>query len=229
MSVAEMSQLGERIAQLERENSALRRDLSIAEDRQRTLLTIIRNTPAPIYFKDAELRYVLVNPCFEGLGHVSASDIRGKTDFDVFPPPIAKLFRSQDEDVIRAGTALEFEETLTLPDGEFTFITIKFPVNDSMGRLQAIGGFCTDITARKRSEREREALIEELRAALKEIAVLRELLPMCAWCKQIRDDGGYWRQLEEYLEVHSKLQFTHSICPSCADKLCSETVEPREP
>jgi hypothetical protein len=66
---------------------------------------------------------------------------------------------------------------------------------------------------------EQERLIDELQQALSEVKTLSGLLPMCASCKGIRDDQGYWNQLEEYLEKHSDAQFSHGICPECVKKL----------
>ncbi|MCK5165624.1 MAG: PAS domain S-box protein, partial [Desulfobacula sp.] len=76
-----------------------------------------------------------------------------------------------------------------------------------------------DITNRKQSEEEREKLIGELQAALAEIKKLSGLLPICAHCKKIRDDKGYWNNLEEYIQTHSDAEFSHGICPECSDEL----------
>jgi len=64
-------------------------------------------------------------------------------------------------------------------------------------------------------EAERQRLIGELQAALAKVRVLSGLLPICAWCKKIRDDEGYWRDLESYVAAHSDAQFSHGICPEC--------------
>lgn len=64
-------------------------------------------------------------------------------------------------------------------------------------------------------EQERAALLRQLQEALASIKTLRGLLPICAACKKIRDDHGYWNQLEAYLSQHSDVQFTHGICPDC--------------
>lgn len=69
-----------------------------------------------------------------------------------------------------------------------------------------------------RAERGRDRLIVELRNALAEIKNLSGLLPICSHCKQIRDDKGYWSKIESYISAHSDAQFSHSICPDCADK-----------
>ncbi len=79
-----------------------------------------------------------------------------------------------------------------------------------------------EIEERKSSEAERERLIGELREALSRVTKLRGLLPICASCKRIRDDQGYWNQIEEYLHQHSDAEFTHGICPECVDKLYPE-------
>ena len=73
----------------------------------------------------------------------------------------------------------------------------------------------TDITERKEAEQEKEKLIEELQNALKEIKVLRGILPICSSCKKIRDDKGYWNLIESYILTHSEAEFSHCICPDC--------------
>lgn len=82
-----------------------------------------------------------------------------------------------------------------------------------------------DISERKQAEEEREKLILELRAALSEIKTLSGMLPICSSCKKIRDDQGYWQQLESYILAHSQAEFTHSICPECADRLYPEVMK----
>lgn len=66
---------------------------------------------------------------------------------------------------------------------------------------------------------------EELKQALREVKTLRGLLPICASCKKIRDDNGYWNQIESYLRKHSDVEFSHGICPDCAKKLYPEFHE----
>lgn len=82
--------------------------------------------------------------------------------------------------------------------------------------------FARDIMERKRHEKEREKLIAELQAALGEVKTLSGLLPICASCKKIRDDKGYWNQLEYYIEANTKAMLTHGICPECVQKLYPE-------
>ena len=72
---------------------------------------------------------------------------------------------------------------------------------------------------RKRAEEKQKALILELQKALAEVKTLSGMLPICASCKKVRDDKGYWKQIETYLLDHSETKFSHSICPECAKKL----------
>jgi hypothetical protein len=67
--------------------------------------------------------------------------------------------------------------------------------------------------------RELDARVQE---AVRELKVLSGLLPICAWCKKIRDDGGYWSKIEAYLSARTNAQFTHGICPDCAAKMTAE-------
>jgi DNA-binding NtrC family response regulator len=72
---------------------------------------------------------------------------------------------------------------------------------------------------RKRAEKEREELILKLQDALAKVKVLSGFLPICARCKKIRDDRGYWHSVEVYVREHSEAEFTHSICPDCIKEL----------
>ncbi|MFA7384185.1 MAG: response regulator [Desulfurivibrionaceae bacterium] len=84
-----------------------------------------------------------------------------------------------------------------------------------------IGKCCRDIIAQKailRHNEEREKLIGELQTALTEIKILQGFLPICSFCKKIRNDEGYWEQLEEYITNHSQAVFSHSICSDCMEK-----------
>ena len=80
-------------------------------------------------------------------------------------------------------------------------------------------GIVQDITERKSMEKEREALIIELRKALENIKTLSGLIPICSSCKKIRDDKGYWNNLESYIERHSDASFSHGLCQECSDRL----------
>jgi len=82
-----------------------------------------------------------------------------------------------------------------------------------------------EVAERKRAEQERERMIVELQQALAQIKKLSGLLPICASCKKIRDDKGYWQQIEAYIRDHSEAEFSHSLCPECARKLYPELFD----
>jgi DNA-binding response OmpR family regulator len=82
-----------------------------------------------------------------------------------------------------------------------------------------------EIMERKKAEEEKEKLIVELKESLTKIKTLSGLLPICSWCKKIRDDAGYWQQLEAYIGQHSGAEVSHSICPDCLKAKYPDTDE----
>jgi len=76
-----------------------------------------------------------------------------------------------------------------------------------------------EINQREQIQAEQARLIRELEEAIANVKTLGGLLPICGWCKKIRDDRGYWKQVEAYLQEHTDATFTHGICPECEHKL----------
>lgn len=102
------------------------------------------------------------------------------------------------------------------------FLVTTSPWTDTAGNVVGSIHIARDITVRKNMEEEKEMLISELKDALAKVKQLSGFLPICASCKKIRDDRGYWQQIESYIHEHSEAQFSHGICPSCAKKLYPE-------
>ncbi len=103
----------------------------------------------------------------------------------------------------------------------------EFPVELSLsnwvsGDHTFYTGIIRDISERKQHEKERDALIDNLKKSLAKVRKLSGLLPICASCKKIRDDKGYWNQIEAYIRDHSEAEFSHGICPECSEKLYPE-------
>ncbi|MEZ4525075.1 MAG: PAS domain-containing protein [Desulfobacterales bacterium] len=115
---------------------------------------ILDHTSALIYLKDTEGRYVLVNREYEKRFHLSNEDIAGKTDYDLFPRQFADVFTGNDQIVIGAGKPMQLEESAPREDGEHIYISIKFPLYDSLGKPAGLCGISTDITDRKNMENE---------------------------------------------------------------------------
>ncbi|HEY3276425.1 MAG TPA: response regulator [Syntrophorhabdaceae bacterium] len=91
-----------------------------------------------------------------------------------------------------------------------------------VARVQAMDRIKRAEDALREKEKQQEKLIADLQAALAEIKTLKGFIPICASCKKIRDDEGYWNQLEAYLSKHTDAIFSHGLCPDCADKLRDE-------
>jgi len=85
--------------------------------------------------------------------------------------------------------------------------------------LRLFGAAVGYLYTRKRAEEERKNLILELKDALANIKTLKGMLPICAHCKKIRDDKGYWNRIEKYIEDHSQAEFSHGLCPDCRKEL----------
>jgi PAS domain S-box-containing protein len=95
-------------------------------------------------------------------------------------------------------------------------------IKEERSLLNAIAARLGKVSERKKYEKEREILILELQKALSDIKQLSGLLPICASCKKIRNDKGYWEQIEVYIRDHSAAEFSHGLCPECAEKLYQE-------
>ncbi|MCH7778074.1 MAG: PAS-domain containing protein, partial [Gemmatimonadetes bacterium] len=125
---------------------------------------VVDNSPTKIHIKDAEGRYVLVNPEAEKLFGFTDEEIRGKTTYDVFPKDVADAFTAHDRAVMESGETVEEEEKFTREDGEHTYLTVKFPIADGRGGISGVAAIGTDITERNRAEREivrQSALLEK--------------------------------------------------------------------
>jgi len=105
----------------------------------------------------------------------------------------------------------------------------QIALDKNNSELQRVNGdLSREIAERVRVEVEREKLIAQLQETLNKVKTLRGLLPICASCKKIRDDQGYWHQVEVYIRDHSEADFSHSICPVCVKKLYPELCQDDE-
>ena len=207
------------IADLERaaaERARVEAELRKSEDRFQEFMN---NSPALAYIKDEAGRYVYVNEQTAKSFQLSPDQWIGKSDAELIGPDLARIVEENDLSVLNDEHPREVEETVPTPDGKSRYwISHKFLLRDGDGQRQ-IGGISFDITARKKAEQERERLLSELQDALAAVKTLTGLIPICASCKNIRDDEGYWKQIEFFLCEHSDLEFTHGICPACLERL----------
>jgi hypothetical protein len=101
----------------------------------------------------------------------------------------------------------------------FIFCIAVFTSHYETTRVETEVALRKDIVQRKKMEKEREKAIVDLQKALADVEILSGLLPICSSCKKIRDDKGYWRQIEAFFQKHSKAIFSHGLCPECEKKL----------
>jgi len=120
-----------------------------------------------------------------------------------------------------AGQTDVREFRIVRKDGEVRWLRnhVRPVWDEDQGRVVRIYAAAQDVTERRQAREERERLILELQDALRKVKTLRGLLPICASCRKIRDDQGYWTSVEAYILEHSDAEFTHGICPDCARKL----------
>jgi len=128
-------------------------------------------------------------------------------------PDDAQMVKDRIQKGASAGNIPLFEYRLRLQDGSIRYLSCEgTSATYAPGGTASMTGFVQDITNRKKTE-------EELREALKKVKQLSGLLPICASCKKIRDDEGYWEAIEMYIERHSEAEFSHSLCDDCVKKL----------
>lgn len=103
--------------------------------------------------------------------------------------------------------------------GESYWENTGIPLKNDINKTSTVLEVSRNVTDRVLAETEKEKLIQELKLALSDIKTLRGLLPICSHCKKIRDDKGYWQQIEGYIQENSDAKFSHGICRECSDKL----------
>ncbi|MBP9532228.1 MAG: PAS domain-containing protein, partial [Syntrophaceae bacterium] len=145
--------------------------------------------------------------------------------YAVHPDDREKVNHAYTESV-KTRTPYEITHRLRMTDGRIKWVNeICRTEYDPQGHPIKSFGIVQDITDLKQAQEEREKLIAELQQAMSDVKVLSGMLPICASCKKIRDDKGYWNRIEAYIGKHSNAQFSHGICPECARKLYPELYE----
>lgn len=224
----EIGMMAREIGQLaENELNAKTRDLQVSEEKHRLLIEHAVSAVAvhKIVLDEAgrpvDYVFLSANPAFETHTGLRVADILGRRFTEVVPgiekPPFIEIYGR----VVRTGEAVSLEQ-----------------YSEALGRYYFInayrlceGRFATifiDITQRRQAQ---EALEEErrrLQQALDEVRTLRGIVPICSNCKKIRDDKGYWNQVEKYVGDHTEATFSHGICPACAQKLYPEYCKRNE-
>jgi PAS domain-containing protein len=169
---------------------------------EKSLSAILEMNADGIVIVDTEGLILYVNPAAEKLFGKKEEDLLG------YPFGFPVLSDESKDIIIRQGN--------TLVDVALRVAHVQWK------QKPAFQLSLRDITERIQMQEEREKIIKELQAAMENIKMLSGLLPICSSCKKIRDDDGYWNQLEGYIQNHSIATFTHSVCPECFPKLYPE-------
>lgn len=174
---------------------------------------------------DVRGQVTIMNPAAERILGWSENELVGRSFHDIvhvrmtdgkhFPAAECPSLR-----VVATGEQMIIDDDIYLrKDGtEVPVAHITAPILDE-GRIIGVVTAFQDITQRKKREAEREQLMMEHLDTLSKVKVLSGMLPICSSCKKVRDDAGYWKQIEAYITEHSDAEFSHGICPECSKRL----------
>ena len=216
------------LAQERLEAQARRAEEALRESEER-LKILFEYAPDGVYLNDLKGTFIDGNRAAQELVGYERSELIGQS--------FLKLKLLSARQILRAA-ALLARNALGRPTGPDEFVLNRkdgtrvpveirtYPVKIK-GQTLALG-IARDITERKRFDEERERLIVDLQEALARVRTLRGMLPICAACKKIRDDQGYWQAVERYISEHSEAEFSHGLCPECMEKLYPELYEEDE-
>jgi len=197
------------------------------EASQNLLSSIIQTIPEIVYRLDSDGHITFISDSIKNYGY-QPDELLGKPIFDiVYPSDAEKVIykmnerRAGDRRIDSFEVRLLTKKNTVVPFEFFSISTVGLYAHEDSKTKNFIGtqGIARDITEKKATEEEREKNINELREALDNIKILEGMLPICAKCKKIRDDNGYWNNIEEYIESHSGALFSHGMCPECMDTM----------
>ncbi|HWR89476.1 MAG TPA: PAS domain S-box protein [Dissulfurispiraceae bacterium] len=206
------------------ERKVVQERLQESEERFRS---IFDDGPLGMIISDPNHRVLKVNRAFcEMLGY-SEEEVVGRGIEELTFPEDIKKGENPAAQALRGESPLfRLEKRFVRKNGESFWVNLTATViKDRRGKVLYAIGMIEEITNRKAAEQEREQLISRLKEAVANIRTLKGLLPMCAWCKNIRDDEGYWRRVEDYIKKRTDASFTHGICPQCLKKLDPEIYQ----
>lgn len=216
-----------KVIKLEKANQQFRRDIAVLKENE-TKLTELQRIASINSWRVSSMTGKL--KCSDGIMLLTGRENDVRMNFDdllqLFHPADREKFKKRYDESQVSGHPFEMEHRLILADGQERIVNhyCKTYLTDMGMPLKTIG-LIHDITERKQAEEDREKLIKKLQKALEEIKTLKGIIPICASCKKIRDDRGYWKQIESYIQEHSEAEFSHSICQECTKKLYPDLVD----
>lgn len=170
-------------------------------------------------FLDFGGTFMKLNPAWERTLGWSREELTSRPFLEFVHPDDRQRTAEQNRKVRTGEQALGFQNRYMCRDGSYRWF--RWNATADLER-RVIYSVARDITDRKRADEEREELVRRLQDALTEVRMLRGILPICSYCKKIRDDEGHWSSVESYISRHTDTRFSHDICPTC----CEREVEP---
>lgn len=153
-----------------------------------------------------------LNPAWERTLGWTIEELRARPFIEFVHPDDRERTLAKNREVRAGGEAREFENRYLCKDGSYRWFLWNAASDTRAGVIYSVA---RDVTERKRADEERDRLVAELQTALAEVRTLQEILPICSYCRKIRDDRDYWLTVEHYVQAHTDSRFSHGICPSC--------------
>jgi len=155
-----------------------------------------------------------LSPSWEQTLGYSRAELMSRPFIEFVHPDDRERTLAQNATVRGGGQALGFENRYRCKDGSYRWLRWNARPDTSWSVIYSVA---RDITDSKRAEEERERLVRELQQALSEVKRLQAILPICSFCRKVRDDENYWDTVENYISAHTSTLFSHSICPTCLE------------
>jgi len=167
-----------------------------------------------------------LNPAWERTLGFTIAELTSRPFIEFVHPDDRERTLAQNQEVRGGGRALGFENRYRCRDGTYRWFRWNAAPDASWSVIYSVA---RDITAQREAEEERERLVRELQTALAEVKTLQAILPLCSYCRKVRDDEDYWHSVESYVAKHTDTRFSHGICPECFPKVVAqlEAVEKR--
>jgi two-component system, cell cycle sensor histidine kinase and response regulator CckA len=209
----------------ERREAKARRERELALEKLSYMAAIVDSAEEAIIGQSMEGTITTWNAGATRLYGYTAAEAIGQPASVLVPQALYQEAEDLLEHLRRAESVEPIETVRLRKDGVpvSVCLTVSF-IRGNDGRIIGASSIAYDITERKKIEAERTDLITHLHQTLSKVKTLSGLLPICASCKKIRDDHGYWQKLETFVRDHSQAEFSHSICPDCMRLLYPEFV-----
>jgi len=191
-------------------------------EREEQLRDLFENATDLIQIAAPDGRLLFVNRAWLNTLGYRPGELAGLTVFDIIHPDCIAECRAVFERVLKGEPLNNLQVLFRAKDGHAIHVEGNASCRFENGQAVSTRAIFRNISQRKIIEAERERLIKELQAALAEVQTLSGLLPICGWCKKIRDDSGYWNSVEGYLKQRAAVEFTHGICPECSAKMMAD-------